>query len=527
MIKKIQILMTICMVSACASPISENKPAEIKQADKLSDSQNELVLDSSTLPAEMAFTESIDNLDDEITGTSSSGTFTLSTSQVGANLSFGSNFYGAIQGSKSFELSYERKSGDYIYAYIWYYHSKNKRFEVLNNGWHYNSKYPYNYKDTILLPEQASHIYVGFFSNGGGVVSAQLTQQGTSVSTNSSGLETKFKTAQNRSGSFLGNPKGSIVRASTANAYKQDFDKGIILLKDGASEAYCIYGDIYQKWLKTGTTERYGLPVSHIQTGRVVNEKPSQYQLFDKPGDPSLHSWSGGTYMFLSGLRNIWNQGENANNLGHPTSDEINGKQSFEKGKIVWSNNSGQVLLDNASGGCNASLVANGVSSLCWPFSEPKDNNWNVATGSIYHYNDDKYADDWNWGSGNNDRGQKIYSATSGTVIYKGYYNGYGNQFIIQTGDFAVRYAHMQNLNSNLKVGSEVMPRTFIGEVSDSGFTNNCKAPNWACTHLHLVLYQNIGSGNALSNLKKGWVPSGSLSTGGNATNYAAKFNIK
>ncbi len=170
-------------------------------------------------------------------------------------------------------------------------------------------------------------------------------------------------------------------------------------------------------------------------------------------------------------------------------------------------------------------LVKDGVSTLGWPFLEGKSGSkWHVTTGSPYHGGCDAYADDWNYGSGNSDKGKTLLSATAGTVIFagKGGEKGYGKQVVVQYGDFAVRYAHMDRVD--VTVGDTVWHGTQIGTVGCTGLT--CKAPQTA--HLHLVLYKNIKAEatpgkTALSLLKTGENPT---TLKGAANTFAAPFNV-
>lgn len=171
------------------------------------------------------------------------------------------------------------------------------------------------------------------------------------------------------------------------------------------------------------------------------------------------------------------------------------------------------------------SLLSDGTSTLGWPFLEGKSGSkWHVYSGSPYHGGCDYYADDWNYGSGNADEGMTLLSATAGTVIFAGTgaEPGYGEQVVVQFGDFAVRYAHMDRVD--VTIGDTVWHGTQIGTVGCTGLT--CKAPQTA--HLHLVLYKNIGNEakpgkTALSILKTGDNPT--TLTGG-ANQFAAPFTV-
>ncbi|WP_125780077.1 M23 family metallopeptidase [Pseudoalteromonas rubra] len=157
----------------------------------------------------------------------------------------------------------------------------------------------------------------------------------------------------------------------------------------------------------------------------------------------------------------------------------------------------------------------NQYSNLAWPFLE-SDSKWKVTTGSDLHSGADRYADDYNYHDGNKggdiDLGKSVYSVMGGKVIYAdrlpGY--GYGNQVVVldDSGKFAVRYAHLNSMS--VSEGDTITRQsTLIGGVGKTGLRGSCTAPNWACAHLHIVLYENL-SRNDISLLKRGKMPSSS-----------------
>ncbi|WKZ31142.1 MAG: M23 family metallopeptidase [Candidatus Dojkabacteria bacterium] len=117
--------------------------------------------------------------------------------------------------------------------------------------------------------------------------------------------------------------------------------------------------------------------------------------------------------------------------------------------------------------------------------------NWQVVTGSPYHYGGDYYADDWNWRSYNEDCYKHVVVPISGTIIFKGVANpdpGYGYQVVIQSNqnsNFAWRGAHLVSGSVSPPVGTTVQAGQFLGLVGNTG-TQYC--------HLHSVLYKNIYS---------------------------------
>lgn len=154
----------------------------------------------------------------------------------------------------------------------------------------------------------------------------------------------------------------------------------------------------------------------------------------------------------------------------------------------------------------------NQYSNLAWPFLESAS-KWNVTSGSPLHTGADKYADDYNYyQGGDSDLGKSVYSVMGGEVIYasrlSGY--GYGNQVVVldSSGKFAVRYAHLNSISVS-KGDTVTRQSTFIGDVGKTGLRGTCTAPDWACAHLHIVLYKNLSS-NDISLLKQGKMPSSS-----------------
>src|SRR5258708_4350161 len=66
--------------------------------------------------------------------------------------------------------------------------------------------------------------------------------------------------------------------------------------------------------------------------------------------------------------------------------------------------------------------------------------------------------------------GSTIRAAAAGTVIYAGWYAGYGNMVDVRHADGVVtRYAHMSNLAPNLGAGTTVKLAQVIGFVGQTG----------------------------------------------------------
>lgn len=182
-------------------------------------------------------------------------------------------------------------------------------------------------------------------------------------------------------------------------------------------------------------------------------------------------------------------------------------------------------------------LETGGLSHLYWPFTEARS-EWNSTSGNGAgqgdHIGDDYYADDWNLNlGGNKDAGRSLLAAMPGEVIYvRG--NGsngdggcggsadYGNQVIIASGDFALRYTHLQSVA--VSRGQRVQIGDNIGTVGFSGLSGKD-----ACTaHLHLALYQHINDLSKQNRTARSWLEQGSVPTSisGGASNFAAKFQL-
>ncbi len=171
-----------------------------------------------------------------------------------------------------------------------------------------------------------------------------------------------------------------------------------------------------------------------------------------------------------------------------------------------------------------------GYSIVDWPYNENSGvgRNWHEVTGSSAHKNDDAFAQDWNWGSGSEDCGKSLLSATGGEVVYTHEADdtgtGYGRQVVVQAGNtYAMRYAHLQSVT--VPEGKYIWPGYLIGTIGQSGNQDSC--------HLHMVLYKDIFDNSPTQNathqtaydwLREGKFPSGSLSTIGGA--FAAGFSM-
>ncbi len=178
-------------------------------------------------------------------------------------------------------------------------------------------------------------------------------------------------------------------------------------------------------------------------------------------------------------------------------------------------------------------LDPDGTSHIAFPFVE---SDWFVVTGSVCHDGDEKHADDWNWGTGNADKGKLAMAAAPGHVIFAGRnaagksFDRYGNQVVVQVVDengdpteFAYRYAHLNSIA--VEVDDYVHFGSEIGTVGGTGEKDDSFSP-----HLHSVLYKAIyeTSGSirsGIENLKLGYSPSASIPcNNAEATIFAAPF---
>ena len=347
------------------------------------------------------------------------------------------------------------------------------------------------YSGKVAIPTETRYVAVLFYGLKPGTLSASLTQPDLKDAPHeplpaSDNPATLIAAAVQKAGGKLGTSKGEMVRATTVNAWKQEFTNGIVLLEDGDTQAYAIYGDIWNKYSKDGNTVRFGLPLSDIEVGAVLNGKSSLYQLYDKTGSPSLHSSERGTYLFLGGIRDIWQRYRDR--LGHPTSDESSGIQSFERGKIEWNNGNPQVTLDG-----QVVLTHEGIENTCfvYPVGNPSGQGFNNKANAFQDFYKGKYhlGDDWNGnGGGNTDDGSPVYALGNGVVLEaKNLGKGWGNAVFIKHRlkgvEYTAMYAHLKEIL--VKKDQLLTVRQQIGTIG-RGYKNEYIA------HLHLELRQGI-----------------------------------
>jgi hypothetical protein len=142
---------------------------------------------------------------------------------------------------------------------------------------------------------------------------------------------------------------------------------------------------------------------------------------------------------------------------------------------------------------------------LSWPFIGTQ--GWNKTAGNeeteckpgtaVDHCGDDWFAEDWNWGGADRDRGKVLLSPTAGRVIFTTDGvppRGYGRQVILQNldsvpYDSALRFTHLEE--SWVTNGEIVCPGTPIGTIGFSGLEHLRSNPNVA-SHLHVAAYMGV-----------------------------------
>lgn len=93
-----------------------------------------------------------------------------------------------------------------------------------------------------------------------------------------------------------------------------------------------------------------------------------------------------------------------------------------------------------------------------------------VTSGGVNH-NPPKSVD-WNWGSGNDDKGKLVRASAGGTVTFAGDGSGgYGKMVLIRHGSsgWKTRYAHLLVGSLEVKAGDVITQGKVIGKVGQSG----------------------------------------------------------
>jgi murein DD-endopeptidase MepM/ murein hydrolase activator NlpD len=89
--------------------------------------------------------------------------------------------------------------------------------------------------------------------------------------------------------------------------------------------------------------------------------------------------------------------------------------------------------------------------------------------------------------------GTPVVASADGTVIFKGWNNGYGNCIKIRhkNGRYVTLYGHLSNYARGINVGTKVKQKQLIGYVGSTGYSTG--------PHLHYTIYDN---GRAIDPLK-------------------------
>lgn len=437
-----------------------------------------------------------DNRLDDLSGASATDQSQFNSQSINPGWNTDRYLLMAVDSSKPVQLEYQSASGGPAVPTIL----------VWNNGWtnigfQYNPNDASRYNAAVSIPANTRYVAAVFYGLKPATINAKISQTlspGISLTNLDSPHEptlpdspgTLIASAVQRSGGKLGTAKSELTRATTVTAWKQEFTNGLVVLEDGDNQAFAIYGDIWPKYSRDGNTSRFGLPVSDIETGITLNGKPSVYQMYDKPGSPSLHSSALGTYLFLGGIRDNWQKYREQ--LGHPTSDEINGVQNFERGKIEWNNGNPRITVN---GQVVAGSPVGGNDSSCWayPVGNPpgtgKSFN-NSANAFQYQYKGKFHlGDDWNGnGGGNTDNGEPVYAIGNGVVLEaknlgKGWGNGVFVKHVLKGKDYTALYAHLKDIQ--VKKDQVLTTRQQLGTIG-RGYNNEYIA------HLHLELREGI-----------------------------------
>lgn len=109
---------------------------------------------------------------------------------------------------------------------------------------------------------------------------------------------------------------------------------------------------------------------------------------------------------------------------------------------------------------------------------------WTYSGG---HAHNPMKSVDWNWGSGNDDKGKLVRASAGGTVEFAGDGpGGYGKMVLIRHGasGWKTRYAHLLIGSLNVKRGDVITQGKVIGKVGQSG--------GQPTSHLH---YEQIADG--------------------------------
>lgn len=140
-------------------------------------------------------------------------------------------------------------------------------------------------------------------------------------------------------------------------------------------------------------------------------------------------------------------------------------------------------------------------------YSYTEAERWKETVASDEHIEGDSHARDFNRGSKNDDKGEHLFAAFGGEVIYDGYSTGYGYNIVIYNSQYqvAARYAHLSYYTDE----TDIVTGQHIGQIGNSGTTD---------AHLHMAVYRNLKIGSTGYNqIIQGKRP---------ASQYAAQFEF-
>lgn len=169
-------------------------------------------------------------------------------------------------------------------------------------------------------------------------------------------------------------------------------------------------------------------------------------------------------------------------------------------------------------------LDPNGVSKVYPPFDTA---GWTLTQGAGSlgdHDGDDYYAEDWAHGCDSD--GKHLFAAISGIAVVVYNDPSYGNTLVVYDADsqFAVRYAHMQEIDINIITGSFITAGQYVGKVGHTGNVRSATCPTGA--HLHIALYKLVSSAQARPIVGTVWLINGPTQTTAAPSQYAAPVSF-
>jgi hypothetical protein len=271
--------------------------------------------------------------------------------------------------------------------------------------------------------------------------------------------------------------------------------------------------------------------VSHDSTGSNQNYNSHIHILFDAgqssdpESDPLTYEWyCTGFEAFCNGNSFSTNQrpsvdlAEGLHTITLKVTDN-HGNQSTTQGTI------------NITGQSNTQTLP-----LTWPFisTAQSPSLWHMTTGEGWcggaqkgdHCGDDWFAQDWNWGAGQDDWGMVLLSPAGGRVIWTGQSSNaplYGNQVIIQNldvapYDYAIRFTHLESVW--VTDGQLVCPGTPIGLMGFSGVKSKA-------SHLHTAAYMGLFQNSSRGSDGYHWLDTNATSLETLSLSNPSRFSIR